>query len=66
MLSAAELDAGMFEVLWRCLPDRTVSVPTEIVQTLHLAIQLALTEGVTEEATPGAVAANQMSYLGAM
>ena len=40
VLDFQEMDAGVFEVLWRCLPPRTVAVPAVVVGNLVAALQL--------------------------
>ena len=65
-LDFAETDAGLCEVLWRVLPEKTLAVPATLVRSLCEALDLPLGEGEGLTATPSAIQMNEVSLGGTM
>ena len=63
-LDFAETDAGLCEVLWRVLPEKTLAVPATLVRSLCEALDLPLEEGEGLTVTASAIQANKDSLAG--
>ena len=63
VLDFPELDAAVFEVLWRTLPESTVAAPVLVSRTLVEAGRMPLQ--VSSDVCEAAVAANTASFQGA-
>ena len=63
-LDFAETDAGLCEVLWRVLREKTLAVPATLVRSLCEALDLPLEEGEGLTATPSSIQMNKVSLAG--
>ena len=63
-LDFVETDAGLCEVFWRVLPEKTLAVPATLVRSLCEALDLPLEEGEGLTVTASAIQANEDSLAG--